>query len=61
MRLAEAYLIRAEARIKLGNTIGAAEDINVVRRRAAWDGKEADMEITPAQVTLDFLLDERGR
>lgn len=61
MRLADAYLIRAEARIKLGKTEEAAEDINVVRRRAAWTGQEAEMEITPAQATLDFLLDERGR
>lgn len=61
MRLADAYLIRAEARIMQGNTAGAAEDINVIRRRAAWPGMEAQMEITPAQATLDFLLDERAR
>jgi hypothetical protein len=61
MRLADAYLIRAEARIMLGNTTGAATDINVIRRRAAWPGMESQMEITPAQATLDFLLDERGR
>jgi hypothetical protein len=61
MRLADAYLIRAEARIMLGDVSGAAEDINVVRRRAAWDGMEAEIEITPEQATLDFLLDERGR
>ncbi len=61
-RLADAYLIRAEARLRIGNNLqGAADDINEVRRRAAWDGKEADMEITPADVTLDYILDERAR
>ena len=33
-RLAETYLLRAEAKFYQGNPIGAAEDVNVVRRRA---------------------------
>ncbi|NJL76480.1 MAG: RagB/SusD family nutrient uptake outer membrane protein [Saprospiraceae bacterium] len=61
MRLADGYLLRAEARLKQGNTQGAAEDLNVVRRRAAQPGQEAAMEITAADVTLDFILDERAR
>jgi hypothetical protein len=61
MRLADAYLIRAEARIMMGNTTGAAEDINMVRRRASWTGMESEIEILPSDVSLDFLLDERGR
>ncbi|WKN31540.1 RagB/SusD family nutrient uptake outer membrane protein [Porifericola rhodea] len=61
MRLGEVYLLRAEARIKLGNTAGAAEDINVIRRRAAWEGMEDEMTITPAEATLEFLLEERAR
>ena len=61
MRLADAYLIRAEARIKSGDTQGAADDINVIRRRGAWPGMEADMEISAADVNLDFLLEERAR
>ena len=61
MRLADAYLIRAEARLKQGNTAGAASDINVIRTRAAWDGKEADMQITAADVDIDMILDERAR
>lgn len=61
MRLADAYLIRAEARIMLGDRVGAAEDINVVRRRGAWPGMEASIEISAEEATLDFLLDERGR
>ncbi|MFP4340476.1 MAG: RagB/SusD family nutrient uptake outer membrane protein [Cyclobacteriaceae bacterium] len=61
MRLGEAYLLRAEARFQQGNLAGAADDINVIRRRAAWDGMEEEMEITPSDVTLDFILDERAR
>lgn len=33
-RLAEQYLIRAEARVKLGNISGALEDLNRIRNRA---------------------------
>jgi hypothetical protein len=61
MRLGDAYLLRAEARLQQDDTNGAADDINVVRTRAAWPGEEAAMQITPADVTLDFLLDERAR
>lgn len=60
-RLAESYLIAAEANFQLGNLAEAAEQINVVRRRAALPGKEAEMEIAPEQVTMDFILDERAR
>ncbi len=60
-RLAETYLILAEAQFKLGKLPEAAEAINAVRRRAAWPGKTAQMTITPAQVSTDFILEERGR
>ena len=60
-RLAEAYLFAAEAHLMDGNANAAARNINEVRRRAAWDGEESDMEITAGEVTLDFILDERGR
>lgn len=54
-RLAETYLLLAEARLQQGNTQGAAEAINVVRKRAGAP------EITASQATIDFLLDERIR
>jgi hypothetical protein len=55
IRLAETYLLLAEAQLKQGNTAGAATNINIVRARAGAS------PITPAQVTLDFILDERSR
>lgn len=61
IRLAEMYLIAAEAEMKLNNTTKAAELINVVRTRAAVSGKQNDMRISPAQVNIDFILDERAR
>ena len=61
MRLADAYLIRAEARLKQGNKAGAATDINKVRTRAAWEGKEDEMQITADVIDLDFILEERAR
>lgn len=61
MRLADAYLLRAEARLQQNNGAGAAEDLNMIRRRGAWPGQEAAMEIAAGDVTLDFILDERAR
>ncbi len=61
MRLADAYLIRAEANHKQGNNQAAADDLNIIRRRAAWDGQEAAMEIAASDVNIDFILDERAR
>lgn len=60
MRLADALLLRAEARFKQNKLQLAAGDINVVRTRAAKPGKVADMQITSGDVTLDFILKERA-
>ncbi len=61
IRLAEMYLIAAEAYLNLGRPDLAANHLNTLRTRAAIPGHEAAMQITPAQVTLDFILDERAR
>jgi len=61
IRFAELYLIAAEAAMKLNDNTTAATYINVIRTRAAKPGQTAAMQITPAQVTLDFILDERAR
>jgi len=55
IRSAETYLLLAEAYFKLGDLASAAVAINALRTRA-----HAPV-ITPAQVTLDFILDERSR
>ena len=60
-RLAETYLILAEAQFKLGKTQEAVDAINMVRRRAAWPGKEAAMTITPAQMNMEMIYQERAR
>lgn len=61
IRLAEMYLIAAEAKLKLNDMDSAAYYINQIRTRAAIPGHTAQMQITPAQVNLDFILDERAR
>jgi starch-binding outer membrane protein, SusD/RagB family len=59
-RLAEMYLIAAEALMKTGRGLEAVDMINVVRKRAAWPGKEEQMKISENQLTLDFILNERA-
>ena len=61
MRLAEMYMIAAEGEFKIGKLDSAAYYINILRTRAALPGRVANMQILPAQVTLDFILDERAR
>jgi hypothetical protein len=55
MRLAETFLLRAEAYLLKGDKQKAADDINRVRGRA-----RATL-ITANDVTIDFILDERAR
>jgi hypothetical protein len=54
-RLAETYLLRAEAYMKLGNAGLAAADINVVRSRSKAS------PVAASSVTMDYILDERLR
>lgn len=55
IRLAETYLLLAEAQMLRGNTGGAATTLNILRARAGAT------PITAASVTQDFILDERSR
>lgn len=55
IRTAETYLILAEANFRLGDLAGAAAAINVLRTRAKAT------QVTSAQITIDFILDERSR
>jgi starch-binding outer membrane protein, SusD/RagB family len=59
-RLADAYLIYAEAALRGGggSTAQALTYVNALRQRAFGN---ANGNITAAQLTLDFVLDERGR
>lgn len=57
-RLAEQYLIRAEARAHLGRLTGvnsASEDLNVIRNRSGL----GDVNITTLNAALDRVLQER--
>jgi hypothetical protein len=69
-RFSDVYMLAAEAAFKAGDNVNAAAMINVVRQRAAYRTTNSPaqnaaaviaMTITPAQVTLDFILDERTR
>lgn len=69
-RFSDVYLIAAEAAFKAGDNINAANMLNVVRQRAAYRKTNTPtqnaaavtaMTITSANVTLDFILDERSR
>ena len=55
IRLAETYLLRAEAYLGAGNKQKAADDINMVRSRAHA------LLTSAGDVDIDYILDERAR
>jgi hypothetical protein len=55
LRLADTYLLKAEAQFLLGQKTEAAETINIIRRRAHAS------EVSEAAISIDFILDERSR
>ena len=60
-RLAETYLLAAEAEIMQDKLDEAAAHLNYVRRRAAEPGFEEELELTPGEVNVDTLLNEYAR
>ncbi|MHA4739732.1 RagB/SusD family nutrient uptake outer membrane protein [Dyadobacter sp. MSC1_007] len=54
-RLAETYLLRAEAYAWKGDLVNAAKDLNAVRTRAKCD------PLKPADINIGTILDERAR
>ncbi len=64
IRFAEMYMIAAEAEFRLGNSAAAADYVNVIRTRAAKKtpvNTTAAMQVTAADINIQFLLDERAR
>lgn len=55
LRVAEQYLIRAEARAQLGNTSGALNDLNTIRNRAQLNNSTA----TDKSALLEAIFNER--
>jgi hypothetical protein len=55
-RLAETYLMRAEAKFWLGDLQGAADDVNTVRRRA-----KCSVLFTADEMNMGVIMDERAR
>ncbi|MEO8621819.1 MAG: RagB/SusD family nutrient uptake outer membrane protein [bacterium] len=61
MRLANTILMLAEAQFNQGKLASAVTNINKIRTRAAKPGRAAEMQITAADLSIDFILDERAR
>ena len=55
LRLADTYLLKAEAQFLEGDLEGAKNTINIIRERSNAT------PISAADVTMDFILDERSR
>lgn len=60
-RLAETCLIAAEAAVKLNDNANALTWLNKVRDRAAFNAPETGLPSYTGTVTLNDILDERGR
>ncbi|MFM6938517.1 MAG: RagB/SusD family nutrient uptake outer membrane protein [Aquirufa sp.] len=58
-RLADTYLMLAEASVKLGKQDDAVAAINAVRVRAAAAGKAENMKVT--SVDMNLIMEERAR
>lgn len=61
IRIAEMYLIAAEADMLAGNMGDAVTYMNLLRTARAKAGHEAEMQISASDLNIDFILDERAR
>ena len=61
LRLAEMYLVAAEADVQLNNQAEAAQMINVLHVRAASPAHKNDYNVTAAQMNIDYVMEERER
>ncbi|WP_185731391.1 RagB/SusD family nutrient uptake outer membrane protein [Larkinella rosea] len=60
-RLADVYLMQAEALLQSGNVADAVTAINAVRYRAGWPGKKEAMLLTANNLTMETIMEERAR
>jgi hypothetical protein len=62
LRLTEVYLIAAEAALLNNNDLAtAAQYVTVVRQHAAITSRQSEMIVTPASMSVRYILDERAR
>lgn len=61
VRLADVYLMLAEALVQSGNKADAAAALNMVRYRAGWPGKKDAMVLAAKDVTMETIIEERAR
>lgn len=61
MRMAEVYLIAAEANAELGDEAKAAQYLNVLRKRACRNAADFDSHMKLATADMDVVFDEYAR
>jgi hypothetical protein len=58
-RLAELYLIRAEAEAKTGATAAALDDVDMIRKNRGLEGSLYNKTVPAGKTALDVVLDEK--
>lgn len=61
LRLGDIYLVAAEAAIRLDEPEVALPYVKAIRERAAVTSRQTEMVVTEDDMTLDFIVAERGR
>ncbi|CAM3986386.1 RagB/SusD domain-containing protein [Pedobacter westerhofensis] len=58
-RIAELYLIRAEANAKMGATASALDDVDMIRKNRGLEGSLYNQSLPPGNQILDIVLAEK--
>lgn len=58
-RIAELYLIRAEAEAKMGNTGAALDDVDMIRKNRNLEGSLYNKVVPAGKSALDVVLEEK--
>jgi starch-binding outer membrane protein, SusD/RagB family len=61
LRISEMYLVVAEAAMQSSNLPEAVTYMNGLRTKRAKPGRESGMQVSAADLNIDFILDERAR